>query len=235
MRVTAIILTLAFLGTGCATRLPVERTLPSPTSPRRAWTLTEIPRADEIARAVDRQSGSDGCFRRCSLAAEGGRHVVEGGAKEEKEGGIHELALFVGYTFERAEGGATIGLDYAYWFNEHIGVGPFVDFVAGEIDAFAFGGGVWLRPFRVYPLNEVSFQVAPGVDLAHEREEVEGLEEGQAGEEERKWEARALLRLGVVAGFDLGRNWRLLPSLFFDVIFPDKKAIVLGLSIAKEW
>jgi len=168
---------------------------------------------DEVTRSDRRLIRSQVCFVPC----EGAR--CEG----EEEFKRHEIALFLGYTAERGEGGPTIGLDYTYWINERFGVGPFVDFVAGEIDAFALGAGVWFRPFR--RAGDLSLYVAPGLDIVHE-EEHDG---------ERSWEVKALLRLGVVYGFDAGGGIRLVPSFYLDVFSPDEQAYVVGLTIAREF
>ena len=144
---------------------------------------------------------------------------------------FNEVGLFLGYTFERGEGGATVGLDYVRWLvPERIGVGAFLDLVFGDVDARAVGAGVWVRPFR--EIEDLTFVVAPGIDLANEEEESElGLE----GERGKAWEAAALLRLGVLYGFDLGRGYRFVPSFYVDIIFPDKAAYVMGVGIGKEF
>ena len=67
------------------------------------------------------------------------------------------------------------------------------------------------------------------MDISHEREEGDHGEEG-----ERSWAVEPLLRLGVVYGFDLGRGFRLDPSFYWDLIYPDKQAFVLGLTFGKE-
>ena len=186
MRLRSLILSVALLAGGCATRLPIDETEPS-ASRGSSPLLTAIPapeyRAD-TALVGKRLSMSHACFVPCERAC----------GEVEEEFKHHEIAIFLGYTSERGEGGATIGLDYAYWFNERFGVGPFFDYVTGEVDAFAFGAGVWVRPLN--RLSALSFYVAPGVDIAHE--EKHGTDEG------RSWEASALLRLGAAYGWAWG-------------------------------
>ena len=213
-----LILCVAGLATGCASRLPVGADAPV------ARVAAEPPAwsADAFRTTVDHLRDRESCFVRCAAKHEG---IVEEAAEEEFP--LNEIALFLGYTFERGEGGFTIGLDYAYWFNEHVGVGPFADFVFGEIDAFAAGAGVWIRP--VPHFADFAVYVAPGIDLANEEEEKE------EGGITRTWESAALLRLGAVYAIDMGRGFRLDPSFYIDVIFPDKAAYILGLTFGKEF
>lgn len=207
-------LSIALLLGGCAARLPVEeRVAPSLATPSTLLAAVPAPQ-DDVWGSGPRLSMVNVSLVPCGLEC--------GEAEEEEEFKRHEVAVFVGFTAERGEGGPTIGLDYTYWINERFGVGPFVDYVAGELQALAFGAGVWFRPFG--RVQDLAFSVAPGMDIT--REEEHG---------ETSWEASALLRLGVVYGFSVGRGFRLLPSFYVDLIAPDKQAYVMGLSIAKEF
>jgi hypothetical protein len=176
-----------------------------------------VPEA-RVARIVERASRTDECFVRCGL-----ERGFEAAEAEEEEFLQHEVGVFVGYTFERGEGGATVGLDYSYWFEEWLGVGGFADYVAGELDAFAGGAGVWVRPFQKG--EGLTLFAGPGIDVSNEEEEGGG----------ETWEARALIRLGALYACDLGRGFRLLPAFYYDVIFPNRQAYVLGLTLAKEF
>ncbi len=213
------LLLVALLACGCVTRLPVAEPTtaglgaPVPAAPPMPVQVPE----ERVARIVERASRTDDCFVRCGLERE-----FEAPEVEEEELERHEIALFFGYTFERGEGGATVGLDYAYWLEEWFGVGAFGDYVAGELDAFAGGVGVWFRPFKKG--EGLTLFAGPGIDVSKDEEE---------GEE--SWEARALIRLGATYAIDLGRGFRFLPSFYYDVIFPDKQAYVLGLTIGKEF
>jgi len=219
MRVIPFLLLITCLATACASRLPVRdgghAAAVDPAPP--TWSRAAL------RETVDRLRERETCFVRCAAEGEIGRGEVE----EELE--RHEVGVFVGYTFERGEGGATVGLDYTYWLSKRFGVGPFVDLVWGDVDAMAAGAGVWVRPFC--QLEDLAFYVAPGIDLAKEEEE----EEGEEGGTKSKWEAEALLRLGVTYGVDLWRGFRLAPSFYADIIFPSKQAFVLGVTFGKEF
>lgn len=221
MRGLPLILFAACLAGGCASRLPIERGAPI----ARAEAAVPTWSAAAFQETVDRLGGREACFVRCAAEHAG---IVEEVVEEHLN---HEIALFLGYTFERGEGGGTVGIDYTYWINRRFGVGPFVDLVLGDIDALAAGAGVWLRPFR--ELEDLTFYVAPGIDATNEEEPAE--EESDEGEGGRSWEVRALVRLGILYGFDLGRGFRFIPSFYADVIFPDKKAFVMGLTLGKEF
>lgn len=214
-----VILCVAGLVGGCASRLPVaeEAPLAPADATRPAWS------ASAFQETVDRLGEREPCFLRCAAEHE----AVSG--EHEEEHFANEIAVFVGHTFERGEGGATIGLDYSRWLTRRFGVGAFVDFVLGDIDAIAAGAGVWVRPLR--ELEDLTFFVGPGVDFLYEEEEGHG-HEGEGGD---KREARALVRLGVLYGMDLGRGFRLVPAFYADVIFPDKRAFVLGMNFGKEF
>ena len=231
MRLNLLIVTLALLSGGCAARTPLAQREAAAT-PATPSLLASVPAQEDWNTPQGkrlRMVHACAAFVERGGAAPVGADLVEeshveAGRAEEREEAFkrHEIAIFVGYTFERGEDGATIGLDYAYWFNERIGVGPFVDYVAGDIEAFALGAGIWFRPFR--RAEGLAFYVAPGIDITNEREHGK-----------RSWETNALLRLGGTYGFTVGRGLRLLPSFYVDLIAPDKQAYVFGLSIGKEF
>lgn len=185
---------------GCAARLPVDRTEP----------------LDRAAPPAVFGSGSEG-----TEAAYAARYARVAEAVEE-EGEQHHANVFLGYTWERGEGGATIGLDYLFRIDHRIQVGPFVDFVAGDIEAFAFG------VVLLYELCPGLFVVAgPGVDLSRE--------ETHHGGEHGELEAAALFRLGVAYEAELGRGWAVGPGFYWDFIAPKKRAFLVGLNVAKNW
>jgi hypothetical protein len=231
MRLNLLIVTIALLSGGCAARTPLAHR-EAAAAPATPSLLASVPaQEDWNAPHGKRLSMVHACaaFVERGGAAPVGEDLVEesrveAGRAVEREEVFkrHEIALFLGYTSERAEGGPTIGLDYAYWFNERVGVGPFVDYVAGEIEAVALGAGIWFRPFR--RAEGLAFYVAPGIDITNEKEDGK-----------RSWEASALLRLGGTYGFDIGRGLRLMPSFYMDLIAPDKQAFVIGLSIGREF
>jgi len=212
MRLSSLVLSIALLTGGCAAQIPLDQ--PEPTAALATGTLlTAVPAPKEnVAESGRRLSMVNACFEPCEPEC----------AEAEEKFKHHELALFVGYTFERGDGGVTLGLDYTYWFTERFGVGPFLDYVAGDIEALAVGAGVWFRPIR--RLENLALYVAPGLDIVHEEEHGE-----------KSWEVKALLRLGAVYAFPVGRGFRILPSFYVDLIAPDTQAYVMGLSIAKEF
>jgi len=178
---------------GCATRLPVEAAAPPVAS---------------------------GSASEASEAAYAARYARVAEAMEEEE--RHHANVFLGYTWERGEGGATIGLDYLRRIDRRLQVGPFVDVVAGDVDALAFG------VILLYEACPGLFLAAgPGVDLSRE-EDHDGHGHGDL-------EAAALFRLGVSYEAELGRGWTIGPAFFLDLIAPKKQAYVLGLNVAKNW
>ena len=229
MRWIPLLLLVVLVTAGCAARLPVPNTAPVA---RVAPAPVPGPvTATDFARAVDGLGGPDVSILRCGLEPEAGHgevtHAAHGGHGGHEEHKQHEIALFLGYTFERGDGGFTVGVDYGYWITERVGIGPFLDFVAGDINAIALGAGVWFRP--VCRLPDLTLYVAPGLDISHE------VEDHGHGHVEKTWETTPLLRFGVLYGIDLGCDYRLMPSFYWDLIFPDKQAYVIGLTLGKEF
>ena len=227
MRILLLPVLAGLVAGGCAARLPLPATpAPGARTVERASFMTPVSE-EHLARAVVPASEREA---RVSEGYEG----YEG--PEEEEELRHEIAIFLGYSFERGEGGFTVGLDYGYALSEAVGIGPFVDYVAGDLDALAVGAGLFLRPFPRF--RDLSFFLGPGVDITHAREEAEGGEAeegGHGGEAGKKWEVNFLLRMGVQYGFDLGRGYRLVPSFYYDRIGADSKAYVVGLTFGKEF
>jgi len=120
-------------------------------------------------------------------------------------------AVFVGYTTERGEGGATLGLEYERRVNSWLGLGAFGEVVYGDHPASAFGGGVYLRPTEKF-----AFVVMPAIEFQN----------GQSGE--------FMLRAGAI--YDLWQSGRtiLVPAVYVD-LFRDTTAFVLGFSLAWEF
>jgi len=121
------------------------------------------------------------------------------------------VGVFGGYTTERGEGGATLGLEYERRINSWLGVGVFGEVIAGDHAASAFGAGVYLRPTEKF-----AFVVMPGVEF------------------ERGESAQFMTRVGAI--YDLWKSGRtiLVPAVYVD-LFRGRAAFVVGLSLAWEF
>ncbi len=227
MRISSIVLLVALLSAGCAARLPTATTgageSPHAASapPLRAVSTWTTVSEERLTRVVV----PHGEFE---AASEGIRE-----AAEEEEEFWNEITVFAGYTFERGEGGATVGLCYARMLTRGVGVGPFVDYVAGELDALAIGAGFYFRPFE--GARDLTVFVGPGVDLVNEEREAEEHEGEHGGSGGKTWEAEFMIRLGVMYGFDLGRGFRFVPAFYWDIISMERQAYVLGFEFGKEF
>ena len=139
-----------------------------------------------------------------------------GGASGESTAVLEEelkniVGLFGGYTTERGEGGATVGLEYERRINSWLGVGAFGEVIAGDHAASAFGAGVYLRPTA-----KAAFVVMPGVEF------------------ERGESAQFMTRVGAI--YDLWKSGRtiLVPAVYVD-LFRGRAAFVVGVSLAWEF
>jgi len=223
--VPAILLAALFVG-GCASRLPVEREAGA-TFDVAGITEFRPVSAERVTResvpVVEREMLGDAHHGEAGEAGEAG-----------EEHPRHEIGVFLGYTGERGEGGGfTVGLDYAYGINEWLSIGPFFDYVSGDVDAFAAGAGVWLRPIPC--LRKLAFYAAPGVDFAHELEEAEEGGEGLLEGEKRVWETNFMLRLGGLYIIEVGHGYIVAPSFYWDWIGFEKSAYVFGLTFGKAF
>ena len=140
---------------------------------------------------------------------DGGGHG--GGTTTEHEDLKNIVGVFGGYTTDRGEGGATLGLEYERRINSWLGVGCFGEVIAGDHTASAFGAGVYLRPTA-----KAAFVVMPGVEF------------------ERGESAQFMTRVGVI--YDVWKSGRtiLVPAVYVD-LFRDRAAFIVGLSLAWEF
>ena len=165
--------------TGCATRLPTTEATP-----------VAAPTKDLASR-----------FVRCEAEGMTREHEVE-----EERFRHHKINLFMGYTGERGNaGGQTVGVDYLYRFDEHWGVGVFLDFAAGGLETGVLGAGL-----DYHPIEPVFLFVGPGV------ESVEGEHQG-------------LLRVGGGYEFEVGERMALGPAAYIDFLENGEFAWVVGL------
>lgn len=222
MRGMSLILLAAVCTAGCAARLPLaEQTAPVALVEAPASYMTQVS-AQRLTRTVVPVS-------EYPMRAEEPYEGPE--AEEEAE---REATIFLGYTAERGEGGFTIGFDYGHKVHEGIAVGPFVDYVAGDLHALAIGGCFFLRPFKRN--QDVTFVFGAGIDLSQaEEEEHEGEESPPGGRTSKKWQTDFLLRIGVKYGFDLGRGFRFVPAFNWDIIAMERQAYVFGIELGKEF
>ena len=120
-------------------------------------------------------------------------------------------AVFVGYTSERAGGGATIGVDVAYRYNEWFALGGFGEIIMKSDPAAAFGLGPYMRPIKGKDLVLV---VAPGFEIEDH-------------------EVSFLTRLGGFYEIEY-RKWTFAPAVYAD-IFRGKTAWVFGFNIGYDF
>ncbi|MFV1959050.1 MAG: hypothetical protein ACC662_06515 [Planctomycetota bacterium] len=130
------------------------------------------------------------------------------------------MNLFLVYTEERGGGGGTLGFDYEYRVSERVGIGPFVDYVRGNLDALALGAGVFL-----HPCEGLGLYVAPGIDISHAVEE----------DGERAWRVKPLVRVGAFYELEVGRGFALSPATYLDFIGGTDVAWIVGLNVTRGW
>lgn len=178
----------ALVLTGCATRLPT--TAPSSVA---ASDATATP-----ARGLETR------FVRCETEG-----MVKEYEAEEERLRHHKLNLFLGYTGERGHGGGqTVGLDYLYRFNEHWGVGAFIDLAAGGMKTRVLGAGL-----DFHPIEAVFLFVGPGVEW------VDG-------------ESQGLIRVGTGYEIELGERLSTGPALYIDFLEDGEFAWVAGVLLS---
>ncbi|MHC4549716.1 MAG: hypothetical protein ACYTEZ_13170 [Planctomycetota bacterium] len=122
----------------------------------------------------------------------------------------HMLNLFLGYTDDRAGDGFTIGLDYEYRFSKPVGVGGYVDYVAGDIDVVVLGVAAYGHPWK-----ELVLVVAPGVEVGH----------GQSD---------ALVRLGGFYEIPVG-DYFVSPAFYVDLVEGKSPALIGGVNLGKKF
>jgi len=179
-----LVLALALGLAGCATRLPTHESTPvaavRPTSARAQDLATRFVACE-----------TEGMTREIEVEREVFRH--------------HKIILFLGYTGERGEeGGQTVGVDYLYRFDEHWGVGAFLDFAAGGLKSRVVGAGL-----DYHPIEPVFLFVGPGVEW------VEGDSQG-------------LVRVGGGYEFEVGERVSLGPAAYVDFLEDGEFAWIVG-------
>ncbi len=87
-----------------------------------------------------------------------------------------------------------VGASYEYRFNKLFGLGGFVEYSGGSVDAWSFGVPLYIRP-----IEEVRLEVAPGFER----------EEGKTD---------FLFRVGGAYEFEIAENMALGPELFLDFV-----------------
>ena len=176
---------------GCATRLPSTEALSVATADAAA-----TPPKDLEAR-----------FVRCETEGMVREYEVE---RESETKNI--LAVVLGYTGERGEGGGqTVGLDYVHMFNRYWGVGGYLDFAAGGLKSRVLGAGV-----SFHPIEPLFIMVGPGIEW------VDG-------------ESQGLIRVGTGWEFEVGENTLMGPAVFVDFLENGKLAWFVGAQLGYEF
>ena len=132
------------------------------------------------------------------------------GAPTGSPGEKHMVSFFVGGTVDRAGGGLTLGADYEYRLKDHLGVGAFGEYVAGDFDVGVLGGGVFFHPRE-------EWVVLVGL----------GAEFGDG-------ESEFLARVGGSYEIPLG-TITLSPTAYVDFVADGELAYVFGLKFGKKF
>ena len=76
------------------------------------------------------------------------RVIPQAEDEPEEEFHRHNVAVFLGDSFEANENGITAGLDYEFRINRLFGVGGFIDRAWGDFNSTLAGGAVFLHPWK---------------------------------------------------------------------------------------
>lgn len=140
-----------------------------------------------------------------------------GGHKKHHTGANH-VGVFVGATsnLKANHTDLTIGLDYEYRANTHLGVGLIGDYIMGEHTEILIMAGVFY-----HPTNALKLYLANGFTIARESEELEGdSNSSHKKEAEDRTVSNHVLRLGMGYDFHLGR-FSVTPTVAWDLITGD--------------
>jgi hypothetical protein len=93
-----------------------------------------------------------GFFSSCASTHEDGGHNWKEGR--------HHLATFLGTTIEENENAPTIGVDYEFRINQHIGLGAVAEHAIEDLDATTI-----LAVADLYIANNLAVQTGPGIEF----------------------------------------------------------------------
>ena len=120
------------------------------------------------------------------------------------------IELFLGNTYEDgdhgSENGFTVGLVYERRFSELLGIGGFYEYASGDFDKWSIG-----IPFFLHPYKGWRFQLAPGLEYRHSKEEF-------------------LFRIGAAYEFMLSGHWFFMPEVAVDFV-DGEEAFVYGIAL----
>ncbi|MGL1889666.1 MAG: hypothetical protein OCD76_24340 [Reichenbachiella sp.] len=136
-------------------------------------------------------------FLPCQLLAQENEEVSE----EERKS---ELSVFLGGTSKARNSALTIGVDYQYRLNQHVGIGGLVDYAAGDLQSLLIGPAFFLHIMHL----EATF--APSVEIN---------EEGMIG----------AFRSGVKYEFEISK-YTLSPGVYYDTERKESPAWIYGLA-----
>jgi len=121
------------------------------------------------------------------------------------------VSVFVGNTQHESSNGASLGVEYERRLSPLIGLGAFVEYAGGDIDALRIGVPVFFHPHAGWV-----FKLAPGTEIEH-------------------GDGQFMMRTGVGYEFEIASKWILIPQ--FNVDFVDRRGTMLiyGLSLSRQF
>jgi hypothetical protein len=133
------------------------------------------------------------------------------GSESEHQPHKHHVAVFLGNTHDyHGTDAFTVGADYEYRLSNLIGLGGFVDYAGGDIDAVVVGGGLFIHPWR-------DLRLLTG-----------------AGKEMHNGHGELLVRLGVSYDFHI-KKWILTPVIDVDLLENGHQNWVYGIAVGKAF
>lgn len=138
---------------------------------------------------------------------------VQEPAEEVEQEYPHAASVFLGDTIIDGEHAVTIGIDYEYRFEEHIGVGGIFDLVLHD----SLREAILAAALFLHPDDEIVILVAAGIDRAEEEENL------------------FLFRTGVGYEFLVGERYFIAPTVYVDFVEGGEHATVLGVGFGIEF
>ena len=121
------------------------------------------------------------------------------------------VSVFVGNTQHGSSNGASLGVEYERRLSSLIGLGAFVEYAGGDIDALRVAVPVFFHPHAGWV-----FKLAPGSEIEH-------------------GDAQFMMRTGVGYEFEIASKWILIPQFNMDFVDRRGTTLVYGLSLSRQF
>ncbi len=121
------------------------------------------------------------------------------------------VSVFAGNTQHGSSNGASLGLEYERRLTPLIGLGAFVEYAGGDIDALRVGTPVFFQPHAGWV-----FKLAPGSEIEH-------------------GDAQFMMRVGVGYEFEIASKWILIPQINTDFVDRRGTTLIYGLSLSRNF